>query len=92
MIAVQPRPPSAVFLLFKSKGHLFDYQDVLILDQEDRWYESGVREVLHRKSLTQQGGDLKYNLSLVYHAALSCPQKDQDHTPERPLLTTVNDP
>ena len=30
-------PQTAVFLHLKDKGHSFNDQDVLILDQEDRW-------------------------------------------------------
>ena len=51
-------PQLAVFLHLKDKGQSFDDHDVLILDQEDRWFERGVREAIHvhiRKSLTQQG-------------------------------------
>ena len=47
---------SAVFLHLKDKGHSFD-QDVLILDQEDKWFERGVREAIDahiEKSITQQ--------------------------------------
>ena len=86
-------PQSAVFLHLKDKGHSFDDQDLLILDQEDRWFERGVRETIHvyteNPSLNRDGG-LRYNLSPIYHAAFSSVTRKirTKHTRK----TTVNHP
>ena len=44
-------PQSAVFLHLKDKRHSFEnvlmYQDVLILERDDRWFERGFREAIH---------------------------------------------
>ena len=74
---------SAIFLNLKDKGHSFDDQDVLILDQEDRWFERGIREAIHvhieNPSLSRGGG---LSLSPIYQVALSSvPRKinQKDH-------------
>ena len=84
-------PQSAVFLSLKDKGHSFDYQDVLICDRKDRWFEKGVREainVLIENPLLNRSGGLRYIfllfIMLPFHPS-------PEHTPERLLLTTRDD-
>ncbi|XP_041430610.1 LOW QUALITY PROTEIN: uncharacterized protein LOC121397622 [Xenopus laevis] len=62
---------SAVFLHLKDKGHSFEDSKVQILDKEDRWFERGVKEMIHvkveRPSLNR-GGGLRHHLSATYNA------------------------
>ena len=67
-------PESAVYLHLKEKEHSFEDINVHILDKEDRWFERGVKESIHAKvenPSLNRGGGLRYNLSPIFHAALS---------------------
>ncbi len=64
---------SAIFLHLQQKKHHFHDHEVRILDREERWFERGVKEVIHVKvehlSLNR-GGGLRHLLSHAYDAVL----------------------
>ena len=81
-----------MFLHLKDKVHSFDGQDIFILVLEDRWLERGVREAIYvhiENPSLNRGGGLRYNLSPIYHAALSSVPRKIRTTLTR--NTTVND-
>ena len=62
-----------------------------ILEQENRWFERGVRKAIHvhlENPSLSSGGGLRYNLSPTYHAALSSILRKIRTT--HPRKTTVN--
>ena len=81
-------------LHLKDKGHSFDDQDVLILDQEDRWFETGVREAIHvdieNPSFNRELALEKICLPFIMLPFHLSPERSRPHPPERPVMT-VND-
>ena len=63
---------SAVFIHLKDSGHNFDFEDVTILDREDKWHERGVKEAIWERveqPLNKTGG-LRFQLSHTWDRAL----------------------
>ena len=64
---------SAVYTHLKDSGHSFGFEDVVILDKEDKWHERGVKEAIwervERPSLNKSGG-LRFQLSHTWDRAL----------------------
>ena len=51
---------SAVYTHIKNSGHIFNPEEVVVLDKEERWFEGGVREAIWERveqlSLNKKGG------------------------------------
>jgi len=75
---------SAVHLHLKEKRNSFEDSNVHILDREDRWFETGVKEAINvklEKTYLNGGGGLWYHLPSTYSAALSLlPKQFHIHT------------
>ena len=60
---------SAVYTHIKNSGHIFNPEEVVVLDKEERWFERGVREQFGREwsnhHLTRKGD---YFFSCHMHA------------------------
>ena len=65
-------PPHFNWQLTRS-GHNFDFEDVTILDREDKWHERGVKEAIWERvdqpSLNKTG-ELRFQLSHTWDRAL----------------------
>ena len=64
---------SAVYTHIKNSGHIFNPEEVVVLDKEERWFERGVREAIWERveqpSLNKKGG-LRFLLSHAWDRAL----------------------
>ena len=67
-------PESAVFVHLKETNHTFDTKDVVIIDQEHRWFERGVKEAIWERvehpKLNRKGG-LRFLLSHSWDRVVS---------------------
>ena len=64
---------SAVHLHLKEKGHSFEDSKVHILDREDRWFGTGIREAIYvklEKTSLNRGGALRFHLPRTCNTAL----------------------
>lgn len=60
----------------KGERSLFEDENVHILDQEDRWFERGMQEVIYvhcEQPLVNRSGGLQHQLSATYNAVLISP-------------------
>ena len=64
---------SAVYMHIKNSDHIFNPEEVVVLDKEERWFERGVREAIwervEQSSLNKKGG-LRFLLSHAWDWAL----------------------
>ena len=62
---------SALHLHLKESGHSFKDSQIRVVEREDRWFESGVKEAIHVKlKFFSRGGVLRHFLSPPYNAVL----------------------
>ena len=64
---------SAVYTHIKNSGHIFNPEEGVVLDKEERWFERGVREAIWERvdqpSLNKKG-ELRFLLSHAWNQAL----------------------